>query len=179
MQVQAPGESRSDLWQVMEFSKRFKMEEVWPKELLDQKPEYRGKTITFRFNKPWADFPLAAAGMMMTDPYKESLDKGDRSKWTLFSNGPYKLEGGVWDKNKGGTFVRNDQYSAETDSPEELRLPTQHDLRLPTADRLDDLVGLLVAVDRQAAEIEQGMVEIPAVDRIGVLVLADIGQIAA
>lgn len=100
-----------------------------------------GKTITFRFNKPWADFPLAAAGMMMTDPYKESLDKGDRSKWTLFSNGPYKLEGGVWDKNKGGTFVRNDQYSAETDSPEELRLalPDKIEWNVSTSDTAGEL----------------------------------------
>jgi len=43
--VRAPGESRSDLWQVMEFSKRFKVEEVWPQELLAKKPEYRGKTL--------------------------------------------------------------------------------------------------------------------------------------
>jgi len=44
-QKRAPGEGRSDLWQMMEFSKRFKVEEVWPKELLAQKPEYRGKTL--------------------------------------------------------------------------------------------------------------------------------------
>jgi nitrate reductase NapA len=44
-QVKAPGESKSDLWQTMEFAKRFKVEEVWPKELLDKKPEYRGKTV--------------------------------------------------------------------------------------------------------------------------------------
>ncbi|MEO5342925.1 MAG: nitrate reductase catalytic subunit NapA [Gammaproteobacteria bacterium SHHR-1] len=44
-QVQAPGESRSDLWQYVEFSKRFKTEEVWPEELLAKKPEYRGKTL--------------------------------------------------------------------------------------------------------------------------------------
>lgn len=43
--VRAPGESKSDLWQVMEFSKRFKIEEVWPRELIDKKPEYRGKTL--------------------------------------------------------------------------------------------------------------------------------------
>ena len=43
--VTAPGESRSDLWQLMEFSKRFKIEEVWPEELLAKKPEYRGKTL--------------------------------------------------------------------------------------------------------------------------------------
>ncbi len=43
--VEAPGEARSDLWQMMEFSKRFRIEEVWPKELLDRKPEYRGKSL--------------------------------------------------------------------------------------------------------------------------------------
>jgi len=43
--VNAPGEARSDLWQLVEFSKRFKMEEVWPKELLDQAPQWRGKTM--------------------------------------------------------------------------------------------------------------------------------------
>ncbi|MDR1854393.1 MAG: nitrate reductase catalytic subunit NapA [Azoarcus sp.] len=44
-QVKAPGEARSDLWQFMEFSKRFKMEDVWTPELLDKKPEYKGKTL--------------------------------------------------------------------------------------------------------------------------------------
>lgn len=44
-QVDAPGESRSDLWQVMEFSKRFTTEDVWPEELLSLKPELRGKTL--------------------------------------------------------------------------------------------------------------------------------------
>jgi nitrate reductase NapA len=43
--VTAPGEARSDLWQLMEFSKRFKIEEVWTEELLAKKPEYRGKTL--------------------------------------------------------------------------------------------------------------------------------------
>ena len=44
-QVPPPGESTSDLWQLMEFSKRFKVEEVWPEEQLAKKPEYRGKTL--------------------------------------------------------------------------------------------------------------------------------------
>jgi nitrate reductase NapA len=43
--VDAPGEARSDLWQLMEFSKRFKVEEVWPPELIAKKPEVRGKTL--------------------------------------------------------------------------------------------------------------------------------------
>jgi len=44
-QVVAPGNAKSDLWQLMEFSKRFKTEDVWPEELLMKKPEYRGKTL--------------------------------------------------------------------------------------------------------------------------------------
>ncbi len=44
-QVKPPGEARSDLWQIVEFSKYFKAEEVWPEELLAKKPEYRGKTL--------------------------------------------------------------------------------------------------------------------------------------
>ncbi len=69
--VDAPGEARSDLWQVMEFTKRFKMEEVWPKELLDQKPEYRGKTmyeVLFR-NGQVDRFPLS-----QTDPTYNNVE---------------------------------------------------------------------------------------------------------
>ena len=44
-QVSAPGEARSDLWQLIEFSKRFKVEDVWPEELIAKQPEYRGKTL--------------------------------------------------------------------------------------------------------------------------------------
>ncbi len=43
--VNAPGEARSDLWQLMEFSKRFKTDEVWPDKLLAANPGYRGKTL--------------------------------------------------------------------------------------------------------------------------------------
>ena len=43
--VDAPGEARSDLWQLAEFSKRFTTDEVWPEEILNANPEYRGRTI--------------------------------------------------------------------------------------------------------------------------------------
>src|SRR5690606_9194852 len=43
--VDAPGEARSDLWQLAEFAKRFTTDEVWPAETLDANPEYRGKTL--------------------------------------------------------------------------------------------------------------------------------------
>ena len=44
----------------------------------------------------------------MMDPYRQDKDKGDKSNFQIFSNGPYKLEG-AWDKDKGGTLVRNDE----------------------------------------------------------------------
>jgi len=44
-QVKAPGKSRSDLWQFMEFSKRFRTDEVWPQAILDANPGYKGKTL--------------------------------------------------------------------------------------------------------------------------------------
>jgi len=43
--IKAPGEARSDLWQLVEFSKRFKTDEVWPKDILDKNPKYKGKTL--------------------------------------------------------------------------------------------------------------------------------------
>lgn len=43
--VNAPGEARSDVWQLVEFSKRFTTDEVWPAEILDANPDYRGKTL--------------------------------------------------------------------------------------------------------------------------------------
>ncbi len=101
-----------------------------------------GKTITFNFNKPWADFPQAIATLMMADPYKESFDEGDKSKWKLLSNGPYKIESKTWDKNKGATLVRNDQYTTESDpNYEQLRLalPDQIDWEVSTSDTAGQL----------------------------------------
>lgn len=44
-QVLAPGEAKSDLWQLMEFAKRFKIEEVWPADLIAKAPHLAGKTM--------------------------------------------------------------------------------------------------------------------------------------
>lgn len=43
--VDAPEGARSDLWQIMEFSKRFTTDEVWPEEILQANPDYRGKSL--------------------------------------------------------------------------------------------------------------------------------------
>jgi len=71
-QVKAPGEAKSDLWQYMEFSKRFKMEEVWPAELLDKMPELKGKTL---FDALYANgqvnkFPLAETATVNAHAWK-------------------------------------------------------------------------------------------------------------
>jgi nitrate reductase NapA len=60
-QVKAPGQAKSDLWQYLEFSKRFKVEEVWPEELIAKMPEYRGKTLydVLYANGAVNKFPLA------------------------------------------------------------------------------------------------------------------------
>jgi nitrate reductase NapA len=44
-QVKAPGQARSDLWQLMEFAKRFTIAEVWPAELLAKAPELASRTL--------------------------------------------------------------------------------------------------------------------------------------
>lgn len=59
--VPAPGDARSDLWQIVEFSKRFTTDEVWSEELLAANPDYRGRTlydVLFR-NGVVDRFPLA------------------------------------------------------------------------------------------------------------------------
>ncbi|UFI02211.1 periplasmic nitrate reductase subunit alpha [Roseibium aggregatum] len=43
--VDAPEGAMSDLWQLVEFSKRFTTDEVWPPELLADNPDYKGKTL--------------------------------------------------------------------------------------------------------------------------------------
>ncbi|HMW62386.1 MAG TPA: nitrate reductase catalytic subunit NapA, partial [Accumulibacter sp.] len=60
-QVKAPGQARSDLWQYVEFAKRFKTDEVWPAALLEKNPEYRGKTLydVLFANGQVNKFPLA------------------------------------------------------------------------------------------------------------------------
>jgi len=87
------------------------------KAAFDKAVTCEGSTITYHFKKPWADFPLAIAALHMMDPYRADKDQGDKSNYQIFSNGPYKLEG-AWDKQKGGTLVRNTNYDKSTDSPD-------------------------------------------------------------
>jgi len=88
--------------------------------LFDKAVTCDGATITYRFKRPWPDFPLAVAALHMMDPYREDKDQGPRSNFEIFSNGPYRLDG-TWTKNQGGTLVRNDNYDPATDDPQNLR----------------------------------------------------------
>lgn len=83
--------------------------------LFDKAITCEGKTITYRFNKPWADFPVANAALPMLAPFRADKDQGDKSDFTPFSSGPYKLEG-TFDKDKGGKLVRNANWDPATDT---------------------------------------------------------------
>ncbi len=74
-----------------------------------------GSTITYRFKKPWPEFPLAVAALAAFDPFRADQDKGDASKFAAFSNGPYQLDG-EWDEDAGGTFVRNPEWDGSEDT---------------------------------------------------------------
>jgi peptide/nickel transport system substrate-binding protein len=82
----------------------------------DKAASCSGNTITYHFQNAWADFPYAAAALFSTDPYEKSFDKGTANLFTINSDGPYKLQGTTFDQNAGGTFVRNPEYDASTDS---------------------------------------------------------------
>jgi peptide/nickel transport system substrate-binding protein len=82
--------------------------------LYDKAVTCAGKTITFNLSKPVGDFNYTVT-MPAFAPYKASLDQGDKSNFAIFSSGPYKLEG-TWTKGTGGTFVRNPNWSASTDT---------------------------------------------------------------
>lgn len=43
--VDAPEGAKSDLWQLLEFSKRLTTDDVWPADVLAANPDYKGKTL--------------------------------------------------------------------------------------------------------------------------------------
>ncbi len=44
-QVLAPGDAKSDLWQLMEFSKYLMIDDIWPSDLIDKAPQNKGKRL--------------------------------------------------------------------------------------------------------------------------------------
>lgn len=110
-QTKAPGESRSDLWQFVEFSKRFKTDEVWPEELLAKKPEYRGKTLYD---------VLFANGVVDRYPKQEVTDdRGNRYDNDEMEHFGFYLQKGLYEEyrrfgiegpKKGHDLAEFDQY---------------------------------------------------------------------
>jgi peptide/nickel transport system substrate-binding protein len=82
--------------------------------LYDKAVTCEGKTITFNLKKPVGDFNYAVT-MPAFAAYRADQDKGDKSNFSVFSDGPYMLQG-TWTQNKGGTFVRNPNWDAKTDT---------------------------------------------------------------
>ncbi len=74
--VDAPGAARSDLWQTLALSRRIRVDDVWPTELLDANPDFKGKTlfdVLFR-NGNVDRFPLS--DMHPEHPNQESRELG-------------------------------------------------------------------------------------------------------
>ena len=90
-QVKAPGEAKSDLWQIMEFSKRFKVEEVWDEALLNKMPQYRGKTMydILFINGHVDKFPLTEAQSLNDDAQAQGyyVQKGLFEEYASFGRG--------------------------------------------------------------------------------------------
>jgi peptide/nickel transport system substrate-binding protein len=105
-----------------------------------------GKTITYHFNKPFPDFPLSIASLLSWDPYRKDQDHGNKSNYAVFSDGPYELQG-KWDATKGGTFIRNPQYDASTDST---------DLRKALPDKIVYTMGITNDVITQRLIADSG-----------------------
>ncbi|MEA3291477.1 MAG: nitrate reductase catalytic subunit NapA [Pseudomonadota bacterium] len=68
-QVKAPGEGRSDVWQIIEFAKYVKVADVWPEDLIAKMPEYADKTLYD---------VLYANGVVNQFPYEPGDVKDDR-----------------------------------------------------------------------------------------------------
>jgi len=81
----------------------------------DKAVSCKGNTITYKFNKPFPDFPLAIASLLIFNPFRADKDQGEKSNFAIFSNGPYKLQG-KWNTTTGGTLVRNTKWDAKTDT---------------------------------------------------------------
>ncbi|MBR9858132.1 MAG: periplasmic nitrate reductase subunit alpha [Gammaproteobacteria bacterium] len=83
--------AKSDLWQIMEFAKRFNIEEVWDEALMAQVPELRGKTmydILFR-NGNVDKFPLDEAQELNDDARSAGfyVQKGLFEEYAEFGRG--------------------------------------------------------------------------------------------
>ncbi len=91
--VPPPGQARSDLWQLVEFSKRITTNDVWPEELLSKAPEFRGKSLyeVLFANGEIDSYPLSdiAAGYRNDESHHFGyyLQKGMFEEYARFGRG--------------------------------------------------------------------------------------------
>ena len=116
-QVDAPGESKSDMWQIMEFSKRFTVEEAWGAELVAKMPEYKGKTLYQ---------VLFKNGQVDQFPYKSDTVKDDDDN--IYQNDESKHFGFYVQK---GLFEEYRRFQTEGGKPGHDQAPfdTYHKVR--------------------------------------------------
>ncbi|MES2170687.1 MAG: ABC transporter substrate-binding protein [Actinomycetota bacterium] len=110
----------------------------------DKAASCSGNTITYHFQNAWPDFPSAAAALFSTDPYEKSFDKGTANLFTINSDGPYKLSG-TFDPQTGGTFVRNPEYKASTDTPAQTRGAYPDTVKFEFVDSPETITERLIA----------------------------------
>lgn len=90
-QVKPVEGAKSDLWQLLEFSKRFSIEDVWPEELIEKMPEYRGKSVyeVLYRNQQVDAFPLSEVQDLNDDARDQGfyVQKGLFEEYATFGRG--------------------------------------------------------------------------------------------
>jgi peptide/nickel transport system substrate-binding protein len=71
------------------------------------------KTIVFHLKNPVADFNYTVA-LPGFGAVRQDKDTGAKFDFTVFSDGPYMLQG-TWDPKSGGTLVRNPNWKPSSD----------------------------------------------------------------
>jgi peptide/nickel transport system substrate-binding protein len=95
-------------------------------ELFDKAVACAGQDITFHLRAPVHDFNQTVS-LPSFAPVRKDQDKGDASNLSVFSCGPYMLEG-VWEPGNGGRFVRNRSWLPMED-PIRFAFPEVIDVR--------------------------------------------------
>ncbi|WP_270887498.1 ABC transporter substrate-binding protein [Pedococcus sp. 5OH_020] len=120
----------------------------------DRAVSCHGSTVTFRLSLSLADFPQVVA-LPVFAPYKKSQDKGPDGSYTVFSDGPYRLQA-AWDPSSGGTFVRNERWDRTSDPvraarPDSLRYVEGTESQTAVQQVVDDAGATRAAVTLDSA----------------------------
>jgi len=90
-QVKPIDGAKSDLWQLLEFAKRFSVEDVWPEDLIKSMPEYRGKSVfeVLYRNEQVDAYPIEEAQELNDDAHDQGfyVQKGLFEEYASFGRG--------------------------------------------------------------------------------------------